>query len=307
MNDPQAPPSPASPLPANYNPLQGDTKTFTVGMKGEPITNVTLAANFNEIHSVSINTKDIADFSLSNAKPIKLGPLEEFTLTARYASLNDQRKMATEVMTGKVSWKLWKHQFLLDYGGNIDKTGEAISRTYSFATDPTPSRWFKGSFYYKERTMLDGSERIIRRFTASARLTKATSLNYLFGTLQEDEKFNLLPINTADMSLKHNFHKDLAFEWFYRLSENGATKIMTRSLGGGFEGSLNKSSKLTLTFSADGNRWPDRYDNSNHFRLALEHTLDANRFLSFSIDSRSHDGPNLQDEVSAMADFRIRF
>ncbi len=307
VQNPQNPQNTQTPTTTPLVPLLGDVNIYTVGMTGEPLKDVRFAASFNEIHQISINTKDVADVSLSNAKPIRLGPLQDFIITARYAALNDQRKMMTEVMTGKATWKLWKNEFMLDYGGNIDKTGEAISRTYFFSTDPNPKLSFKGSFYYKQRTMLDGSEKMIRRFTASARLSRATSLNYLFGTLQEDEKLNVLPILTTDTTLKHNFHKDLALEVFYRLSDNSATKIMTRSFGGGFEGQLNKSSKLTLTFSADGNRWPDRYDNSNHLRLALEHNLNANRFLSLSADIRSHDAPNLPDEITAMADFRIRF
>lgn len=286
---------------------QGDVKVYTLGVKGEPLKDVTLAASFNEVHQVAANVKDVADISLCNAKPIKWGPFQDFVLTARYAALNDQRKMMNETMTGKASFKLWKNEFMLDYGGNIDKTGETIARTYFFSTDPDPKRSFKGSFYYKARTMLDGSEKTIRRFTASARLAKNTSFNYLFGTLQEDERLNVLPILTTDVALKHNIRKDLTFDLYYRLSDNSATRIMTRSLGAGFEGQLNKASKLTLTFSAEGNRWPDRFDNSNHLRLSLEQTLSANRFFSLSADIRSHDAPNVQDEVMATADLRIRF
>lgn len=286
---------------------QGDVKVYTLGMKGEPIKDVTLSASFNEVHQVTTNVKDVADISLSNAKPIKFGPLQDFVITARYAALNDQRKMMNETMTGKASWKLWKNEFMLDYGGNIDKTGETIARTYFFSTDPNPNRSFKGSFYYKVRTMLDGQEKMIRRFSAAARLSKNTSFNYLFGTLQEDERLNVLPILTTDIALKHSIHKDLVFDLFYRLSDNAATKIMTRSLGVGFEGQLNKANKLALTFSAEGNRWPDRFDNSNHFRLSLEHSLSANRFFSLAADIRSHDAANVPDEVMATADLRIRF
>lgn len=286
---------------------QGDIKTYTLGIQGEPLRHMTLTAKFDEVHNITQNVKDVADISLSNTKPLSVGPLKDFVLTARYAALNDQRRMMNEVMTGKASWKLWKNEFLLDYGGNIDKTGNTISRTFSFATDPNPKHWYRGSFYYKVRTLLDGHEFTIRRFTSEAKLSKRTSLSYLYGMLQEDERLQILPITTADVALKHNFRKGTDFIFFYRLSDNTATKIMTRSLGFGFEGQLDKSHKLSVSFSADGNNWPDRFDRSNHFRIGYEWNLNANRFFNLSADIKSHDAPNVPDEVMATLDFRFRF
>jgi hypothetical protein len=286
---------------------QGDIKTYTIGIQGEPTKDLTLTAKFDEVHNVSQNVKDVADISLSNAKPIKLGPLQDFVITARYASLNDQKRMMNETMTGRVSGKLWKNEFVLDYGGNIDKTGNTIARTYFFSTDPNPKRWFKGSFYYKVRTLLDGREFTIRRFTADARLSKRTAFSYVFGMLQEDERLQILPVNSMDIALKHNFRKGVDFQFFYRLSDNAATKIMTRSLGFGFEGQLDRTNKLGVYFSADGNNWPDRFDRSNHFRLSYEMNLKSNRFLNLSADFRSHDAPGVPDEVMGTLDFRFRF
>lgn len=286
---------------------QGDIKTYTLGIQGEPLRHMTLTAKFDEVHNITQNVKDVADISLSNTKPLSIGPLKDFVLTARYAALNDQRAMMNEVMSGRVSGKLWKNEFLLDYGGNIDKLGNTIARTFSFATDPNPKRWYRGSFYYKVRTMLDGQEFTIRRFTSEARLAKNTSISYLYCMLQEDERLQILPITTADVALKHAFRKGNDFLFFYRLSDNAATKIMTRSLGFGFEGQLDKSHKLSLSFSADGNTWPDRFDSSNHFRIGYEWNMSANRFLNLSADIKSHDAPNVPDEVMATIDFRFRF
>src|SRR5262249_50424074 len=130
--------------------------------------------------------------------------LQDLTITARYASLNDQRKLQNETMTGRLAWKLWKNEFLFDYGGFTKQDGAStVTRIYSFLTDPNPKKWFRASFLYKVRTLESGEERLIRRFTAEARLSQRTEFVYTYGTLPEDEKGNIQPLTTADISLKH--------------------------------------------------------------------------------------------------------
>lgn len=287
---------------------KSDADTVSVGLKGQAFKDVTLDAKFDEVHNNGKNTKDVADFSFCNSKPFTLGPIHELTLTARYASLNDKRKLQNETMTGRATWKLWKNEFILDYGGLTKEDGKStISRVYSFLTDPNPKKWFHAGFYYKDRTMLDGKEQLIRRFTADARLSKRTHFSYLFGTLPEDEHGNVTPQTTADVSLKHAFRPDLTGQLFYRLSDNQATKILTRSLGFGFEGRLNRMDKLALAYSIDANGFSDRYDHSGHLHLAFDHQVDADHLFSISTEIRSHDGKGLVDEIQSNLDFRTRF
>ena len=51
------------------------------------------------------------------------------------ASLNDQRKLQNETMTGHATWKIWKNEFILDYGGLTKADGSStITRLYGKAT-----------------------------------------------------------------------------------------------------------------------------------------------------------------------------
>ncbi len=282
-------------------------KIISVGVSGEPVKNVTLTAKFDEVHHISLNVKDTADIAISNKTPFSAGPLEGLTITARYASLNDKRKLQNETMTGRFAWKLWKSEFLVDYGGFTKADGSTISRLYEFKTDPNSKGWFKGSFLYKVRSLIDGEERLIRRFTADARLSKNTHFVYTYGTLQEDDKTNILPINSIDVSLKHKFRVGHDFDFFYRVSENKTTQIMTRSFGLGYQGQIDKINKFGIAFSADGNNWADKFERTNHFRLSYERTVNADNYFTLSADIRSHALPGIQDEVQAMFDYRIKF
>ncbi len=287
---------------------KGDIKTISFGIQGEPAPNISLTAKFDEVHNLTENTRDVADFALSNSKPLRFGPISDLTITARYASLNDQRKLQNETMTGRASWKIWKNQFVLDYGGQTEQNGNStVSRLYSFTTDPNPKRPLRGSFYYKVRNLLDGTQVTIRRFTAEARLSKNTQFAYTYGNLAEDERANIIPATTADVSLKHAFSSSLNFDFFYRLSDNTQTKIMVRSLGFGLEGRLDKWSRLTLGFSADGSDTASTFERSNHFRFAFERSINANQFFTLSTDIKSHAAPGIADEVQASMDFRLRF
>ena len=151
-------------------------------------------------------------------------------------------------MTGKAAWKICKNEFLLDYGGLTKQNGEiTISRVYSFTTDPNPKKWFHGGFYYKVRTLIDGEEKLIRRFTADWRLSRKTNFVYTYGTLPEDDKGTILPQTKADVSLKQALRCDLGLEMYYRLGDDKTTKKLTRSLGFGIEGKLNKITKLRIS------------------------------------------------------------
>ena len=295
---------------ASANPnddKKGDYNTVSFGLQGEPAHNITLTAKFDEVHNVTENTRDTADFALSNSKPLSFGPISDLTITARYASLNDQRKLQNETMTGRATWKLWKNEFILDYGGKTEPSGvSTISRLYSITTDPNPKRPFRGSFYYKVRNLLDGTQVTIRRFTAEAKLAKNTQFAYTYGNLAEDEKLNLIPATTADVSLKHAFAPGRDFQFFYRLSDNTQTKIMTRSLGFSFEGKLDKWSRLSLGFSADGNHTASTLEATNHFRIAYERNINANQFFTLSTDYKSHLA-GVPEEIQASMDFRLRF
>jgi hypothetical protein len=282
--------------------------TVSIGLKGDPVKNVTMTAKFDEVHTDGKNTKDVADFAFSNAKPFRFGCIQDLTITARYASLNDQRKLQNETMTGRAAWKIWKNEFLLDYGGLTKQNGEiTISRIYSFTTDPNPKKWFHGGFYYKARTMVDGTERLIRRFSADWRLNRATTFAYTFGTLPEDDKGNILPQIKADVSLKHTIQRDLSLETFYRSYNDDATKKVTRSLGFGIEGKLNRTTKLALAYSLDATGDSANYDHSNHYHFLIDHQMDADHFLTLSTEIKSHDGKDLKDDVRANVDFRVIF
>lgn len=285
-----------------------DGDTVKIGLQGQPIKDFTVAASFNEIHDRAKNTKDVADVAISNAKPFALGPIKEITITARYASLNDQRKLQNETMTGRASWKLWKNEFLLDYSGLTLPDGTSTTaRTYKFTTDPNPKRWFHGSFLYKSRTLANGEEKLIRRFTADVRLAKNTNFVYTYGTLPEDDKGNLTPLTTADIAFKHTWRSSFTSQAFYRLSDNQATKVATSSFGFGIDTVLSKTVKFNLAYSKDINGQAGKFDHSDHLHVALDHQINADHFLTVSAEIRSHDSHSLQDEIQTNLDFRTRF
>ena len=288
------------------NKTDGDT--LSVGLQGEPIKDVTFTCKFDEVHNDGKNTRDLADFSISNKKPIQFGLIKDLTITARYASLNDQRKLQNETMTGRASWKFLKNEFLVDYAGITKQNGEeTTSRLYSFTTDPNPKNRFHGGFYYKVRSLVDGQEKIIRRFTADWKLARKFDFIYSFGTLPEDEQGNLKPLTTENIGLKHRLGRGMSAEYFYRLSDDQTTKRLTRSFGFGLEGNLDKITKLGIAYSQDTTGTGTTYDHSHHYRFLFDHQVSSDHFLTVSTEFRSHDTKELKDEIRANLDYRLVF
>ena len=285
-----------------------DSDTVKFGLTGQPTKDFTIAATFNEIHDNAKNTKDVADFAISNSKPFALGLVKDITFTARYASLNDQRKLQNETMTGRAAWKILKNEFVLDYSGITLPTGAStVNRLYQFTTDPNPKKWFHAGFLYKVRTLPTGEEKLIRRFTADWRFAKATNFVYTFGTLPEDDKGNLTPLTTADVAFKHAWRSTLTSQIFYRLSDNEATKVATSSFGFGVDTVLSKTLKFGIAYSKDINGQAGKFDHSDHLHVSLDHQINSEHFLTVSAEIRSHDAHNLQDEIQTNLDFRTRF
>ena len=298
-------------------PLLTDSNSVSIGVKSEPAKNVALAAKFDSVHEEGRNTKDVADFSIGNAKPVKIGVLQDVTVKAGYASLNDKSLLQNETMTGHAEWKMWKHEFLLDYGGFSKLEGlsltETVARTYSFKTNPDPKRWFHGGYYYKVRTLADGSEKHIRRFTADALLAKSTHFTYTYGTLPEDDKGNIQPLETMNLALSHTLKAKTNLSLFYRLNNQEAKGIWTRGLGFSLDGQLGSKTKWNWEMGREASGYYGIYrDHAEHLRVGLDQQVSTDNFLSFSAEYRLHDGKdgdgkNVNDEVRATLDFSRKF
>ena len=288
-------------------PLITDSNTVSLGVKSEPVKNVALAAKFDTVHEEGRNTKDVADFSIGNAKPLQIGVLKDVTIKAGYASLNDKSLLQNETMTGHAEWKLYKHEFLLDYGGFSKLDGlsltETIARTYSFKTDPDPKRWFHGGYYYKVRTLADGKEKHIRRFTADALLAKSTHFTYTYGTLPEDDKGNIQPLETLELALAHPLRPKTNLSLFYRLNDQVEKGNWTRGLGVSLDGFLGSKTKWGVAISREATGYYGIYsDHAEHARFSLDQQLNGDNFLSVSAEYRLHDGKDgdgkiVNDEV----------
>ena len=302
----------------NFSVLAGGTQKnssddknanwVSLGLKGQPVKDITVTAKFDEQHDNSQNTRDVADIAISNAKPLALGPIRDITITARYASLNDQRKLQNETMTGRASFSVWKNQALLDYGGFTKENGDStVSRVYSFSTDPNPKKWFHGSFLYKQKSLVTGEDQIIRRFQADWKLAKTTNFVYTYGTLPEDDNGNVTPLTTLDLAFKHAISDRFTGEFFYRINNNTATKVLTRSLGLGLEGRMGAKTKYAFAYSLDANGLADRYIRGNQYRLAFDQQISGDKFFTLSANLRTHDSANQKDDLVANLDFRTRF
>ncbi len=302
-----------------------DSSTVSVGIKSEPGKNITIAAKFDETHDDGKNTREQADISIGNAKPLTLGPLRELTIKAGYASLNDKRLLQNETMTGHAAWKLWKHEFLLDYGGFSKLDGktltETTSRTYSFKTDPGPQRWFHGNFLYKVRTLADGKDYQVRKFGADALLFKKTRLTYAYSILPENDKGEMQPTETGELALSRALTPQSKLSLFYRLNNHQpellgkpdpATSTWTRAVGVGYEGALGVKSKWGLALSRESNGYGLFSDRSDRLRVSYERQLGADNFVSLATEYRTHDGrdadgKDLHGEVRATLDLSRHF
>lgn len=268
-----------------------DGQGMTIGLTGQPYTNLSVSAQFNETHTqADHNTHEVTNVAVSNTKPVNIGPVQNLSVKYGYASLEDVRKLQNENMVGHVQWNMFKNSFLIDYSDQTLPNGQTTSdRTYSFSTDPNAKRWLHAGFFYEAHTLLTGQKVISRHFSIDARISKATHLVYDYNSLPDNGHGFVLPTSDVSVKLDHTFSPVLAGNLFLSRSRNTQVKLLTSSIGLGIQGSINPSTTLSLSYSNGVNGSTAGYDKSDQLQLSFQQSINANNFYSISVAMLTHE------------------
>ncbi len=283
---------------------------MSVGLTGQPFNNLAVTAQFNETHTQgNHNTHEVANVSIGTTKPVNVGPLKDLSFKYGYASLNDMRKLQNENMVGHVNWSMWKNSFLIDYTGVTLPTGQSVTqRTYSFATDPNPKKWFRGSFFYQVHSLITGQQVVSRQFSMDARLHTGLNLVYSYSSQQDDGHGGVLPLTNLNLAVQEQFHKSVVGKFFYNVADNTVTRLKTSGLGISLTGPLTKTSDLSFTYIKALNGNAVGYDRSDQLQLAYSNHIDAEHSLSLNLGWVTHTGlPNTGPFVADELQFGLQF
>jgi hypothetical protein len=181
----------------------------------------------------SIATQLTSKVQLSTLQPMKFGFLHDVKMSFSYDALDNQTTWARENQYFGFNGKLGSNTLAAEYKGQlVPGTGQGIDRTLGFTTDQNEKLPFRASVSYKERTVPNGQDVMIRNYTLLARPAKGFELSNSLLTNPEVANGNALLGSTVQATR--------ANKWKLDYKGNGDTVI-----GASWEEMINDQTQLT--------------------------------------------------------------
>lgn len=224
----------------------------------------------------STRTQSFSNIRVSTIKPLAFGPLKELKFQINTDTATDNFTWIRQNQEFGFTGKLGLAAFGYDYHSQIDGQNErAVDRSYSFASDPSETRFFTGSVLYKMRMLPGNQTAMIRNFDVKLHPTKRLTLSNQLQTNPEVANANVILGSVLQGTQVNRYKadfastKDVSFGASWEELKNTATKAYGQTTA------INMSlfnSKNPILFSygwqtLDGNvarqtiqRWSIKYD-----------------------------------------------
>jgi hypothetical protein len=189
-------------------------------------------------------TQAFSNVTLSTAKPIAFGPVQDLNFSFGYDTAADQAVWARENRAFNVGAKLFGNQVGYEYRSAIHPNGyRGVDRTFRVQTTDRPNAFLVGSAFYKARTLPWEDQVMIRDFNLTARLHPSLSLTHRLRTNPE--------VMRGDAFLGSVTAADRSNEWVmdWKRSSNFTVSGSWRELMNDSNNSLARTGGITLTFN----------------------------------------------------------
>lgn len=283
------------------------TKSFAA--TGKITKNMNLTGTYSEINQHKVNVKAVSDISLSTIKPVNIKALgaKDVTLTARYASVNDQKKQQSEIAATKIQGLFRKNQVTMEYGGTLLPNGQrALARTLAVVTDPNPKLPLHVDVLYKSRNINQGELQLVRKYNAALKLDKKTSATYVYTSLPEDAAQAMQPVKSSCLAIRRTMSKTMNLAIDYTTAKQLAQQTETSKLGLTLSGQVEPKSTVEVGYSVDlGAQGATTLTDVHTLKLAFDNQIDGDHFLTLStLYKMCKHQPN---DLEANLDFKTRF
>ena len=185
--------------------------------------------------SEATRTQSFSNIRVNTVKPLAVGPVKELKFQVNTDTATDNFTWIRQNQEFGFTGKVGASAFGFDYHGQIDAQNEhAADRTYTFASDPSETRFFTGSVLYKMRTLPASQDAMIRNFNLNLHVTKRLTLSNQLQTNPEVANTNVIlgsvtqgtQVNRYKADFKST--KDVSFGASWEELKNQRTKASAR-------------------------------------------------------------------------------
>jgi hypothetical protein len=284
-----------------------DANAVTVAVTSAISKEIAFTGSYGEVNQKDKNSRQVSDVGITTPKPVNFLGLTNATFTFKYGSLNDQSRLQSEAVSGKLTGMLGKHQLMMEYIGNLDaKRNSSFARTFSFISDRNPKAPLQFDLLYRARNINQNELALVRKYNMALNLTKRFSLTYSYSSLPEDQAGVMQPTRSQVLALRHTLSPRLSFALDYNRLQNLNQKTLVSRMGGVFTGKMDRLAAVQVGYSIDIGTLNGQHTDTHTLRLGYDRKLDADNAIVFSTEYMMN-RKDRNDMLTAFVDLRRRF
>ena len=285
-----------------------DVHSRAISLSGPLTRDLNFAGTYTQVEQEGAhNVHTVADFALSNARPMNVLGLRQVTFTGKYSGITDHSKQQSEVATGALHGFLGKNELSFEYGGNLDPKGNsAVSRAFTFVSDRNPKLPYHFDLMYKAININRGDVQLVRKYNLALRLDKVTEATLTYTSLPLQPNGQMLPTASTVFALHRDLSKTMKFTVDYTSTTDFGRKTLLQKLAASVNGKVDKLSAVQVGYGYDVNSQPGSHYAGHTIRVSYDHQVDADHYLSLGTAYTVYEGAQ-RNGVEADVALKTRF
>lgn len=301
------------------NSLQNGAMQSNAGLTPGQIGDVKVdAANYQTNRWDNARNQSTGNVQLSTVKPIRLGPLQDFSFRVGANTLRDNNNWQYENNRYGANWRLGSNNFGYEYFSQMTPTGDrAIDRLFSFSTDQDPKRALRGSVSYKVRTLPNDQQIMVRNYNLTLRPMNGLEVSHQLVTNPEvakgDAVLGSVTQGTRANTWKLDFTGSDSFKAGLSWQEliNEQNKTMSRIGGVNFTLFANNASPLSLFYGVEQGDLNGERRTAHRYSLRFDQRPGPNQLFSLFVGNLSWQHSRPQDQRvqnwNVRLEYQLRF
>lgn len=240
-------------------------------------------------------TNATSNFQISTKKPLSLGMLRNFQISAGSDTQSQRSNWLRENKRIAFSFNIGSMAFGYSYLGQMHQSGyRGIDRAFSFKTDQNENRFLRATVDYKIRTLPWGENVMIRNFGIFLKPAKNLTLSNVVSTNPEDRGnpnviLGSVATKRQDNQWKLDWTRDKNFtlsgQW---LEQRNISEALVRHAGLNLTLFKGTGSPLQLYYGIRQNGWNTDRKTSEEFSIRFDQKPGINQVFSFYLGNVSY-------------------
>ncbi len=284
-----------------------DGSTRSLGLDGKLSENLNFKGAYTEVNHEDNTVKTVSDIGISMSKPMDMMGMEDVTLSAKYAAVNDADSKVTEMAAGRIQGKLGENLVMAEYGGTLDEKGNAgIARTVSFSSPKNEKNPVQVDLMYKARNVNRTAVQLVRKYDLGLKVLPRLAITYKYISLPEDPALTMQQTKSSGFGLRYGLNKKFNLGLDYATAQDLVKNSSLRRLVTCLTGKLDRLAAVEVVYTVDLAHQGANSTDAHTIKLSYDRQVDGDHFVTFTTTYVDYRAGGL-DDLQARVEFKTRF